>query len=207
MRVNDMWTQAYYIAVERTFAASDDALIVYEVLKLIQPTWFTNPLSNAEAETKQLFENLRLIQAAFKDPIGESLSRYVKKNDPPFLLIRDFFNEHKARTILENREEFEQKLSELAHSRYMFIGAKVRRAVVRSIIYIFLTKMIFAFALEAPVDMFITKKVEYLALAINAIFPPILLFLVAGFTKPPGHDNTHKLMLNILTEVVATLIR
>jgi hypothetical protein len=190
-----------YIAVERTFAQSDDALIVYEVLKLIQPSWFEYPLANAESETKQLFENLRLIQTAFKDPIGESLSRYVKKNNPPFLLIRDFFNEYgsKGRAILENKEEFEQKFADLAHARYMLIGAKVRRAVVRSIIYIFLTKMIFAFALEAPVDLFITKKVEYLALAINAIFPPILLFLVAGFTSPPGHDNTHKLIERIKT--------
>ncbi len=184
-----------YIAVERTYAQSDDALLMYELIKLIQPSWFTAHSKDIGEESKQLFDTIRLIQAGLKDPIGDSLGRFVKKHTPPFLLIRDFLFHHgaKSREIIENAQEFELKLSELASERYQQIGTKVRRAVIRSIIYIFLTKMVFAFALEAPVDIFITKKVEYLALAINAIFPPILLFLVAGFTTPPGHDNTKRL--------------
>lgn len=185
-----------YIAVERTYAQSDDALITYEIMKLVQPSWFTTTLDAVPAESTVLFENLRLVGTGLKDPIGEPLNRFVRRHTPPYLLIRDFFLEYgaKARGIAENAEEFEQKLAELANKRYMQIGAKVRRAVIRSIIYIFLTKMVFAFALEAPVDIFITKKVEYLPLAINAIFPPILLFLVAGFTTPPGHENTKRLI-------------
>jgi hypothetical protein len=185
-----------YIAVERTYAQSDDALLTYEIMKLIQPSWFSVSQENFDNEATQLFSNIRLIDTGLKDPIGEPLNRFVRRHTPPFLLIRDFFLEYgsKSRSFAQNTEEFEQKLAEIASKRYMEIGAKVRRAVIRSIIYIFLTKMVFAFALEAPVDIFITKHVEYLALAINAIFPPILLFLVAGFTTPPGHDNTQRLI-------------
>lgn len=190
-----------YIAVERAYAQSDDALIEYELMKLLQPTWFTLSSTAVADNAPLLMENLRSIQAAMRDHVGEPLSRYVRKETPAFFLIRDFFLENgaKSKDIIGNQLEFEQKLAELANQRYHEIGAKVRRAVVRSIIYIFLTKMVFAFALEAPVDVFITKHVEYLALAINAIFPPILLFLVAGFSAPPGAENTQKLIERIKT--------
>jgi hypothetical protein len=50
--------------------------------------------------------------------------------------------------------------------------------------------MVFAFALEAPFDIFITKKLEYLPLIINAVVPPIMLYLIAGFITVPGVENT-----------------
>jgi hypothetical protein len=170
-------------------------------MKLIQPTWFNLSDHADPDEEHTLIENLRLVQSAMHDPIGDSLSRYVRGQTAPFFVIRDFFLEYgvKARQIIENQEEFEQKLAEVANVRYHEIGTKVRRAVVRSIIYIFLTKMVFALALEAPFDIFITKHVEYLALAINTIFPPILLFLVAGFVTLPGPDNTRRLVDRIKT--------
>ena len=81
-----------------------------------------------------------------------------------------------VRHLVENETELEHTLAEIATKRYHEIGTKVRRAVIRSIIYIFLTKMVFALALEAPVDIFITKHIDYLAIAINSLLPPLLLF-------------------------------
>lgn len=190
-----------YIAVERAFAQSDDPLITYELMKLIQPSWFGLAADKAATEFPLLLQNLRLVRSSLRDPVGEALTRYVRHHTPPFLLLRDFLLEHgeKATEITQNREQFETTLREIAAKRYREIGAKVRRAVVRSIIYIFLTKMLFAFALEAPFDLFISKRIEYLALAINAIFPPILLFLVAGFQSVPGEDNTKRLIGRIDT--------
>jgi len=184
-----------YIACERAYAQSDDTLITYELMKMIQPSWFGLPADRAATEFPLLLQNIRLVQNSLRDPIGDTLSRYVRAATPPFLLLRDFLLEHgeKAGTIIEDQERFTGLLSEIASKRYNEIGAKVRRAVIRSIIYIFLTKMVFAFALEAPFDLFISKRIEYLALAINAIFPPILLFLVAGFASVPGTDNTKRL--------------
>lgn len=188
-----------YIAVERAFAQSDNILITYELLKLIQPSWFGLDDEKSTPEFQKLLENIRVITVGLHDRMGESLSRYVRRQTPPFLLLRDFLIE-KGDTgvaLIEKKEELTAALSEIARKRYQEIGTKVRRAVIRSIIYIFLTKMIFAFALEAPFDVFITRHVEYLALGINAIFPPVLLFLVAGFQSIPGEENTKRLVQRI----------
>lgn len=185
-----------YIAVERAYAQSDDALIVYELMKLIQPAWFGASIDNARGQFADVVRNTYAVESALKEPVGESLMRFVRKQTPPFLLLRDFLftTRGKARDIIENREEFEHKLTEIASHKYHEIGTKVRRAMVRSIIYIFLTKMVFALALEIPVDLFITKRIEYLAIAINTLFPPILLYFVAGFVTVPGPENTKRLI-------------
>lgn len=188
-----------YIAVEQAFAQADDALIAFHLIKMIQPSWLTTTAQTASREVPSFLKNVELIQHTFKHPLNERLYRYVRKQTPPFFLIRDFFLEtaRKSREVIEKPEELEQKLRELASKRYLEIGAKVRRSVVRSIIYIFLTKMLFALALEGPFDLFVAKKISYVPLAINTLLPPILLFIIAGFLTVPGTDNTDRLIARI----------
>lgn len=185
-----------YIAVERAYDQADDPLILYHVMDMIAPDWFTLDANDVPQHVNTFFTNIALVQTNLSNPVNEPLYRYVRKQTAPFLLIRDFFldNEANARSIIEAGDQFEMKLSELSARRYQEIGAKVRRAIVRSIIYIFLTKMIFALALEAPFDYFISRKVAYIPLAINTVFPPVLLFLVAGFISVPGQENTQRLI-------------
>jgi len=54
--------------------------------------------------------------------------------------------------------------------------------------------MVLALALEAPVDILIVKHIDYLPLTINALFPPLLLFLITAFIAIPGSDNTKRLL-------------
>lgn len=190
-----------YIAVERVHAQSDDSIVRYDLIKLLQPGWIeTNP-QQVNGQVDELFENLILIDKALRHPLSEPLIRFVRKHNPPFLLIRDFLFEkqRQARNIIENEGELEQALTDIASRRYKETGTKVRRAVVRSIIYLFLTKMIFAILLEAPFDLFITKEVNYVSLSINIFFPVVVLFLIAGFLKVPGTENTHRLIGKIKT--------
>lgn len=192
---NEYANMLVYIAVERAYAGSDDALVTYHLLRVIYPDWFASSAQNVLEHQNRFLSTVRLISKSFKDPAGDQLFRYVRNNTPPYLLIRDFFLDsgEKSRGILEDQVLFEQKLAEIASRRYQEIGHKVRRAVLRSFIYIFLTKMVFALALEAPYDMYIAKKITYLPLAINTLLPPVLLFLVAGLFSIPGPDNTKRL--------------
>lgn len=193
-KTSDYVNMQTYIAVERSFAQSDDALILYHLIKITQPDWHQLKQSS-DTDSHTFLGTLSLAQTALHDPVGESVTRFVRRHVPPFLILRDVFLDHPdIRGLMENSAQFEQKLAETATKRYQEIGAKVRRAVVRSILYIFLTKMVFALALEAPVDIFITKRIEYLPLAINTLFPPVLMFLVAGFFSVPGPENTRILI-------------
>lgn len=190
-----------YIAVERVHAQSDDSIIRYDLIKLLQPRWIEISPQQVNEQVDELFDNMTLIDKALRHPLSEPLIRYVRKHNPAFLLIRDFLFEKQgqARSIVEHEGELEQVLTDIASRRYKETGTKVRRAVIRSIIYLFLTKMIFAFLLEAPFDLFITKEINYVSLSINIFFPVVVLFLIAGFLRVPGAENTHKLIAKIKT--------
>ncbi len=191
-----------YIAVERAFAHADDQIITYHLLKNVLPEWF-DPKTNHNIEVKTFVETTQLIRGALKHPNGDELFRFVRRQMPPYFLLRDFFSETngEAETIIADEHKFEQKLAEIATKRYQETGKKVRTAVVRSFIYIFLTKMVFAMALELPMDLFITKKIDYLPLSINMFFPPLFMALIAGFITVPGADNTRRLIDRIFTIV------
>ena len=185
-----------YVAVERAFAQSDNATLGFHVLKIIQPEWLGGSAHENPELLATFLQNVKIIDGHLTDTRNEAIYRFVRKQTPPMLLLRDFLFEEviHAKTLLDNEVEFEQKLSQICARRYQEIGAKVKRSVVRSFIYIFLTKMVFAFALEAPFDVFISKKIAYIPLAINMLFPPVLLYIVAGFINVPGGENTKRLI-------------
>lgn len=185
-----------YIAVEKSFAQADEPVIYLHLIKIVQSDWLTAKPTEVGEQIQLYLKNLQEIQTLLKHPLLPRLSRYVRRHNPPFLLLRDvlFNSSNSIEETAKNERAFDQLLTETATKRYQEIGAKVRRAVIRSIIYLFLTKMVFALALEAPVDLLITKRIDYVALAINSFFPPILLFLIAGFIRVPGKDNTVRLV-------------
>lgn len=183
-----------FIAIERSFAQSDEPLVIFHLLKLVMPGWI-----KGEGENTKFIETIKSIKTSLKDPQLDMLSLYIRRQSPPLLLLRDFFFEKgdKTREVINDHAVFEQTLSDIAHRRYQETGQKIRRAIVRSFIYIFLTKMVFAFALEAPYDLYVAKNIDYIPLGINLLFPPILLSVVAGFISVPGVDNTKRLVERI----------
>jgi hypothetical protein len=185
-----------YISVERSYAQSDNALILYHLLKIFDPTWTKRSWKDIHPTIQSFISTIQTVQLQLNSPLIAPMGRYLRKQLPPFLLLKDFFFEHgdHAREIINDPSKFEESLTSIAQTRYRESGEKVRRAVVRSIIYIFLTKMVLALALEAPVDILIVKRIDYLPLAINALFPPLLLFLITSFISVPGADNTKRLL-------------
>jgi hypothetical protein len=105
--------------------------------------------------------------------------------------------------VVRDPENFEKSVSdvkafginaeETLEELYKENRGRLMRASTRSIIYIFLTKMVFALALELPFDIFVGKT-NYIALGINLIFPPTLMFLLNAVIRTPGEENTKRIL-------------
>lgn len=185
-----------FIAAERAFAQADEQLVSYHLLKLMMPQWTKSTLSEHAALLPQFVQILQHIESHLKEKQSDALYRYARKQTAAFFLMRDLCLtlDINVRSTMEDEALLEQKLAELANKRYVETRSKVGRAIVRSFIYIFLTKMVFAIAIEAPYDTFIAKHVRYVPLIINLLFPPLLMALVAGLISVPGAENTKKLI-------------
>jgi hypothetical protein len=184
------------VASERAYMQSDDALIAFHLTTLLLPDWTNNSKEAGLGTVTQFMGATQTIRAILKHPLTAPVFRYLRRQVPPFLLLRDFFVEAgpEVRAFVDDPQKLDDKLTQIAIIRYNETGNKVRRAIVRSIIYIFLTKMVFAFALEAPYDMYIMKKLAPIPLIVNTLFPPIMLFFIAGLFHVPGADNTRRLI-------------
>jgi hypothetical protein len=184
------------VASERSYMQSDDALISYHLTTLLLPEWTNNSKEAGPKTVSQFLDAANTIRRSLIHPMTAPVFRFLRRQVPPFLLLRDFFADvgAEAQSFIEDPKKLDEKLTAIAITRYNETGHKVRRAMVRSFIYIFLTKMVFAFALEAPYDIYIMKKLAPIPLIINTLFPPVMLFLVAGLFSVPGADNTRRLV-------------
>lgn len=79
--------------------------------------------------------------------------------------------------------------------------ATVWRGVFRTLLFIFLTKLVLAFILEIPFDRLLHDKILWNVLAINLSFPPILM-LIGGLSVPPINPRNRISVQKSLHEII-----
>lgn len=184
-----------YIAVEKTFAHNDDPLITYHLLKLQIPEINRITWQSAEKVLPRYYEAFQRIERDLNHPLGFKVRNAIKKQIPPFLILRDIFQQNtpNLEEILTDDAKLKYKVDEACRKRYDESSSRLKRTAVRSFIYILLTKVVFALLLEIPYDLYILKSLSYLPIAINVIFPPILMTLIILTVSVPGDDNTRRI--------------
>jgi hypothetical protein len=123
----------------------------------------------------------------------------VKKYLPSFVVLRDVLENNKEdiEEVLSNIDSLTEKATEACDEKYSDTRVKLKRSGIRSIIYIFVTKMLLALALEIPYDMYIATEFDYTPLIVNVIFHPALLFLILLTIRVPKEKNTESIINNI----------
>lgn len=187
-----------YAAVDFGFAKSDRALLRYHLTKILLPE-LTDRNSAVDKALPHFIAVVHHIESTINSKAVDKLKLFVKRNSAPYLILRDIIeaNPKNTKAIFATYDELKVKVDQMCRKRYKDTQTKLTRAGVRSVIYIFLTKMIFAFLLEFPVDRFFRQDIEYIPLTINIIFPPFLMFLVVAITGVPGADNTKRVFERI----------
>lgn len=190
-----------YIAVERTFAHSDEPLIRYHLLKLMLPEVTGITWKSADKVLPKFYEIYQDIEKSINHPFTDKTRNYIKKQIPPYMILQDVFrqNEKNIDKILKNEELLKEKVDEACRKRYDETKSRLRRTGVRSFVYIILTKVVFAFILEIPYDLYVVKSINYIPILINVIFPPILMSIIILSVTVPGDENTRKIWSLIRT--------
>lgn len=190
----------FYVAAERAYSKNDFAFIRYHLFSLKY-----GPLSECNKETIQKIarnahEDAFQINTAIRNPYAEKLFKFAKKQAAPFRILYQIIDNHPSdsKDILSNRETLIAEIESVCDAKYKETGTKLRSAAVRSIIYIFLTKMVFVLILEFPLTRYIFGVVDYVPLGINTIFPAIFMGIIVSFINPPSHRNTQRIISRIV---------
>ena len=190
----------FYAACEAGFAKNDSAYIRAHLFTLHYESFsqLTQEKITHLAEIWQ--ETVRSLETIIKNQYSEKLIRSVKKNVPPFLILYDILekNETELSEILADEEKLSESVEKTCGEKYIETSSKLRTTTIRSVIYIFLTKVIFVLLLEFPLSKFLYGMVEYGPLVINIISPLVLMGLLVSFFRVPGAKNTTKIYTRII---------
>ncbi|MFH1583409.1 MAG: hypothetical protein ABIB72_03790 [Candidatus Falkowbacteria bacterium] len=189
-----------YLSIHRIFMKFDNDMLEFLLLKYYNAGW-----SKAGGqEIKYLANHLEAVKseidAQMNHPLTAQLNKIVSRYAVYFTILNDVVSDDPVGVyegFKNDPKAFSRLVKKFTQKRYHEARVKLRRAAVRSIIYIFLTKMILAFILEVPVTLWLGEILNYNSLAINITFPPLLLFLIVLFTRMPSEANTQKIVQGV----------
>lgn len=186
-----------YLTIQRALLHADLPSLRYQMVVSYHPQWVTHEIATVEAVNNQFVELVQSIEFHLHHPLSDRLFPLVRRQIGSFLILKEICDARKRENlhdILADKTKREESIRVMCAEKYGLTRAKIARAVVRSIIYLFITKSLLALALEVPVERALSGKIHIIPLAVNVGFPPILMALVALGIRVPGEKNTLKIV-------------
>lgn len=186
-----------YLSIHRIFMKFDNDILEFLLLKYYNTNW----LNATDKEIKNLANNIEAVREAIAEqmdhPLAVQMNKIINHYSVYYTILNDVIMDNPVGVyegLKDDPKAFPRLVKKFAQKRYHQSKVKLRRAAVRSIIYIFLTKMVLAFILEIPVTLWLGEVLNYNSLVINITFPPLLLFLIVLFTRTPSEANSLKII-------------
>lgn len=191
-----------YLSIHRSLAKADEEIMRYHLLLKEYPGWNSANLEITDALAHNFFRVYEEIEKHLNFPDKFRLYRLMQKHTAPFEVLRQMVKEEPTvRTLIQDNEKFEWKIREICQKRYAQIQRKVNRGIVRSIIYIFVTKVVFALLIEVPYELYKFGMLTVVPLSINVVVPPGMMWLLGLTIRAPGEDNTQRIITKLKTVV------
>ncbi|MBD3281202.1 hypothetical protein GF391_00460 [Candidatus Uhrbacteria bacterium] len=186
-----------YLACFRMVAKADDEILGYKMLRAFLPEWLTpqNWMDDPRPIAERMVALERRIKLQLRHPMNLKFQRVVKPWAVALNMMASAFEKkpEDVNALLQDPDALKTAVSLVAEERYAKTKARVRRATVRAMIYLFLTKMILALVIEAPAEWYLYNELHYQPLLINLLFPAALMFVVGLFIRVPGPENTARI--------------
>jgi hypothetical protein len=188
---NGQYEIALFTALQRALLKADNATIRASLLRRYQQT----PGDDAFKATNEM------IDTVFDAASTEKLFRVVDRQGAPFRVLWRLIDEHDdIERLLGNREQFLSAYETQITNEYQRIDRRINRGIIKSVIFLIITKVVIGVALEIPYDYLVHGSILWLPLAINLLFPPVYMVLLRLTLMQPSSANTQA-----LTDTVDTL--
>lgn len=189
-----------YIAVQRALFKLDTQIISYHLLKYWYPDW----TDISEAQLKEISDNIfsfwDYIEKALNHPLGDKLYKVCERYDTAYLILGDVVGEDPSN--IEEKIVKPENLAELIRKHYGLrlktLKSRLGRAALYATISIFVTKIATALAIEVPIDKYLTGHFDSLAITIDSLFPPLLMFFLIATIRPPKKVNIEQVVMEVV---------
>ena len=159
-----------FVAVDKLYTQSDEQQISFHLYQLI----------SSQAPGNVLAETYRQFHLARSNPLLNPLIAVVRKHIGPLVLIRDMYFADPAKfgNLLQDEPAFKTEAGQVLVKQLSLMQGRINTATFRSLLYIFLTKMLLGIGVEVPVELAIKGKIIYPILAVNLLAPVVIMWLL-----------------------------
>lgn len=176
---------ALFMAVHRALLKSDMAVIRADLIRRYQIL---------PSQPKRFIMMSKHIDDVLAAHLVDKLYRLIDRQAAPERIIRRMLHEGvPVRNLLEHKSQFLSAFETQVDREYSQVGERIKRAIVRSIIFLFITKVIIGIAVEVPYDYLLHGHIIWFPLIVNLLFPPLYMALLSLTLGLPGLANTRAL--------------
>ncbi len=193
-----------YLAVHRAILRSNVATLRYRVFTLYYPDWTKHPSPElVDTVADNLNSIIDAVEKQVRHPAADRVYRFVQKHAVVYQILKDVVmkDPDAAEDVLADAKALQKASASAAMIRYDRFRTKIRRSVIRAVVFLFLTKMILALIVELPYDTAIARSNNYAPLLTNILFHPLLLALIGFTVTIPEEKNTAQIQTELKTVV------
>jgi hypothetical protein len=189
----DSYEQCLYIAIHQAVLKSDIDSIRCDLHRLY--------LQSPE-DTAGFIRLSQRIDRLCSSKLTQALKRVVSRNGAPFRILKSLNDSRRdIIVLLPDKERFLEAYSQQINSEYHQLGKRLERGLIKSVVFIVITKLMIGVGVEIPYDLLFHGSIIILPLAVNLLFPPFyMLSLVLGLQLPSSANKhtIHNYMEQIL---------
>lgn len=174
-----------YIAVHQALLKSDIAIVRHDLMRMYRVT---------PQDLGTFIQFNRTVNELYASNFTHRLKRAVSKYGAPMRIIKSIVDERDdVPELLEDQKRFLDTYDHQVGKEYKQIHKRVNKGIIKSIIFIFITKVIIGLSIEIPYDLLVVGTVAFIPLAINLLFPPLYMASLKLGLKVPSLANAQSL--------------
>lgn len=182
----DDYSASLLIAIHQALLKSNEAVVRSALLERYQAV--------ADDVDAYVTAN-RHIDTLLTSTLTERLYRIVDRQGAPLRIVRRMVEDRpELSEALSRREVFLELFEQQVNREYANIGERINRAIVRSVIFLIVTKVLIGVAIEVPYDLWAHGEIIWAPLLINLCFPPLYMIALRLTHTLPSYANTTALV-------------
>lgn len=182
---NEEYDLCLYIAVHQALLKSDMSIVRHDLMRMYRIT---------PHDLKTFIEFNRTVDELYTSKFTQKLKRQVSKYGAPLRIVKSIADERDdLPELLAEQKRFLDAFDHQVDKEYKLVNRRVNKGIIKSIIFIFITKVVIGVSIEVPYDLLVVGSVAILPLAVNLLFPPLYMASLKLGLKVPSLANAQAL--------------
>lgn len=177
---------ALFVAVQKMLLKADPAMIRSAFLKSYQ--------ASPDESTHYMQVNTQ-IDALLASTTVDKLAHYVNTEGAPMRIIGRMLDDQPEQfaQLMTHKSRFLAAFEGQVETEYASVNKRINRGIVKSVIFLVITKFLIGIAIEVPYDYLVHQTIRWLPLLVNLFFPPLYMLLLRLTLVLPPQSNTVRL--------------